>query len=297
MYTSTSIESSRNGFGNLVRLEDTPGDRSGIQTTASGALFPTPDNNLVATFDNANLAATTSLTTTVFESQPYDCVVVKTRSGRELLVGADSPLLVPHSDSGQLIQVRSTEATGRLVPIWMGSPFIHNGFNFELGWWYAVLAADGWVSRGTVGYSKDDGKKRRRFEEIAAAQISSNFTCREYHDDGTAEAKFAASTKIHLNGQELPTLIESVYHPDLSLSGGTLRAALFKMLPRKLLYNGSQECLWGLLSGLLDGDSSLGWNEFRDTPRFYAKLNTSSPYLKDDLVFLLQKLGIRCSVT
>ncbi len=297
MITSSKLELYFEGSGHLVNLEDSSLDPVTIQTTTTGTTLSTTPSFVVATFEVDNLGATTSTTQLISKGAPDECVRVETRNGRSLVVGPKSRLLVSDPESGRLVQVTPEEAVGMLVPIYMGNPFTPTQFNSDLAWWYAVLVADGWLSGNAVGYSKDDDLKRERFAALAASHLTPEFSCKEYHDTGESEGKFAPSTKIHLNGAKLVKMVESIYHPDIEQSDGSLRGALFKMLPRNLLMNGSEECLWGLLSGLIDGDSSLGWNLAKENPRFFLRFNTSSPYLRDDIVLLLRKLKIRSSVT
>lgn len=297
MYSGTKIESVLDGFNNLVALEEITNFENVIKSTRFGIDFTTPVGNKVPTFYESELITTTSGTGSALASKASDCFVVTTRSRRTLVVGADSRLLVSDAVSGGLVAVSPSNALGELVPVWLGNTMPAHHFSFDLGWWYAVLVADGWIGRNVVGYSKNDRAKRERFVEIARSQFTLDFSLKEHCDAGDSEAKYAASTKVYLNGSELPELIEQIHHDDFALNEDGKRGALFKMLPRNLLLNSSNECLWGILSGLLDGDSSLGWNYCKETRRFYCKLNTSSPYLKDDIVFLLRKLGIRCSVT
>ena len=297
MYACTKIESVLHGFNNLVALEEITNNQNVIKSTCLGTNFTTPDGNQVPTFYESELITTTSSTGSALASKASDCFVVTTRSRRTLVVGADSRLLVSDVVNGGLVEVSPSNSLGKLVPVWLGNTMPAHHFDFSHGWWYAVLVADGWIGRNVVGYSKNDRSKRERFVEIARSHFTLNFSLKEYYDAGESEAKYAPSTKIHLHGVELPMLIEQIHHDDFALNEDGKRGALFKMLPRNLLLNGSNECLWGLLSGLIDGDSSLGWNDHNVTRRFYCKLNTSSPYLKDDIVFLLRKLGIRCSVT
>ncbi len=297
MFAGTKIESTLNGYNNLVALEDITNEQYVLSSNSLRTYFSAPTENRVPTFDTVELATTTSCTRSAVRNEASECFIVTTRNRRSLVVCADSKLMVSDSVSSGFAEVSPANAFGRFVPIWLGNPMSGNQFNFDLAWFYGVLVADGWVRKNMVGYSKNDRLKRERFVKIVSSQLTQNFSLKEHYDNGEAPGKYAASTKIHLNGQILPSLLEPINHSDFALNDDGKRGALFKILPRTLLYNGSEECLWGLLSGLLDGDSSLGWNKCAKSLRFYCKLNTSSPYLKDDIVFLLRKLGIRCSVT
>lgn len=296
MLTGSKFESHFRGSGQMVDLKDSTITGVTIQTTSTQLHSITP-SHIVSTFDRDILEATTSTTELFAECSPVDCVRVETRNSRSLVMSVDSKLLVSAPEPGELVEVAPLEAVGMLVPISMGNSFVSNEYSRDLGWLYGVMVADGWISKNTLGYSKDDGLKRVRFEELAAKLLSPEFRSYEYHDDGESEDKFAPSTKVHLNGSKLVQEVEEIYHPDERFRKKGLRGALFKMIPPTLLMNSSQECLWGLLSGLIDGDSSLVWNMATGKPRFYLRFNTSSPYLRDDIVFLLRKLGMRSSVT
>ena len=70
-----------------------------------------------------------------------------------------------------------------------------------------------------------------------------------------------------------------------------------KQIPYSLILNGSEEFLYGLLSGLLDGDGSIVKNEVTGKPRFNCRYCTSSPAFRETFEFLLYRLGIRFSTT
>ncbi|RKY20344.1 MAG: hypothetical protein DRP62_08625, partial [Planctomycetota bacterium] len=165
----------------------------------------------------------------------------------------------------------------------------------DLGWMLGAFIADGWSSGGrTIGYAKLEDSKRDEFVRIMRA-LHQNFTVNEYAGvpkKGTN--KLGVSKKIHLNSSSLVKyMAQYKCLNDANIEG---RVALRKQIPQDVLQNGSEEMLFGLLSGLLDGDGSMVCNMSTGKPRYSAKYSTSSTFLRDSFLTLCYRLGIRCTV-
>ncbi|HEX2473268.1 MAG TPA: hypothetical protein VHK01_00900 [Lacipirellulaceae bacterium] len=143
-----------------------------------------------------------------------------------------------------------------------------------------------------IGYAKNDAEMREEFVRIARAHFDADFSLNEYFDDGRSPNKYAESAKLHLFSRKLRDMIHDCYCPR-----GPGRGALYKMIPHKILFSGSRECLLGLLCGILEGDSCLGWGRSKKRPQSVCRTNSSSNCLVKGLQRLSRLLGIRISIT
>lgn len=285
-YTHNGIVQVTLPIGEFPRIGTPTRDRNGADVfeVPPGVSIPTYDHDTGEVFD----APVTHLT--VEESHP--CADVKTYRGRVVTVSDNESLAVFNTETGLVEKMRPADAVNKLAPVVKQQPVPGTEFDRDIGWWYGALVADGWVRPSTVGYSKNDDNSRREFERVAR-RVNPNFICHEYLEEKT-EDKFSNSAKLHLNGKPLPEEVFSIYR-DRNYDEG--RGALYKAIPQQILSRGSRECLLGVLSGLLDGDRTLGWNTAMKNPRCVCKFNTSSAAFRDSMLQLCRYLGIRCSVT
>jgi len=207
-------------------------------------------------------------------------------------------LVAYNHETGRLDKIAPAEAIGRLVPVIKQQESFGDNYTRDLGWWYGAFVSDGWTDRNrSVGYAKLDTSKRREFERIAREEISENFICHEYADDPIrSKNKLGRSIKIHLNRTELPRRIFKCVDDTNGANATGGRTALRKRLPAEILYDGSRECLLGLLAGLLEGDGSVGWNRSCGMRRAFIRFDTSSKQLTHDIQVLGSKLGFRITI-
>lgn len=283
--------------GGVVRIKIGDFPRGGVvseqgnQTTRS-----VPAGVRIVSYDSATGKPVLGTVTQFTVDRDHACETVRTSRGREVTVSDNESLCVFDHENGGIVKLKPAGAVGRFVPYVKRDPLVGDKYDREIGWWYGALIADGWVQQRTVGYAKNEEAKRTEFVRIAKAKISDAFTPHEYVFEQTP-GKYSGSTKVHLNGQYLAAKVLSVVDPSHADAPEGERAALFKRIPDDLLHNGSRECLLGLLAGLLDGGSTVGWNKATGKPRAVIKFNTSSPYLVAGIQSLLRKLGVRSSVT
>lgn len=258
-------------------------------------VYTVPDGVSICSYDHANSTVAYKPVTYFTVDRNHPCVRVETSRKRVVEVSDNESLAVFDNETGELIKRKPEQSLGCLMPVVKTEPIAGTRFDRETGWWYAVLACDGWVSEKTVGYSKSDTASRQEFERIART-INPAFSVRDYPELKTA-AKYADSHKIHLNGTQLVSSLFSVYAGAHRNRTADERGALFKKLPDELLAHGNRDCMLGMLSGLLDGDRTLGWNDSKKSPQAVCKINTSSRWMVSSVQQLGRYLGIRVSVT
>ena len=223
---------------------------------------------------------------------------VKTRR-KSVIVSDNESLAVFDVDTGNLRKVAPEGSEGSWVPVVRRSADFGDVGDFDIGWLYGVLTADGWVTKNTLGYSKCDKSLRDRVVSIIRERITENFKVHTYeYNKDDHKSRYGDGAKIHINDA---VVVQGLYKfcAEAVPADKGKRAALRKHLPVELLTNGSEDCLWGLLSGLLDGDCGLSVK-----PRGNGKgmvytivLHTSSEQLQRDICVLGMKLGIRTGVT
>lgn len=224
------------------------------------------------------------------------CHTVKVTTGpKEVIITDNESLAVFDTETGRLIKVKPEDHQGRLIPQFRKDPVPFGTWgNRDLGWLFGAFLSDGWVTRSVVGYAKLEKKKRDEFVRIMRS-YHDNFAVYEYAGSKGEAGKLGDSVKLHLSGPGLVSWWEETgLVPPTAVAG---RTALNKEIPLNLLYVANEEMLWGFLSGLLDGDGSFSKNTARNNPRFGCRFSTSSEKLKDGVVLLCYRLGIRTSTT
>lgn len=170
----------------------------------------------------------------------------------------------------------------------------------ELGWLLGVFVSDGTFDGQTITYTKDNSALRAKFVECLA-RLSGNAdlvlnakTYQEMHDAETNQGIGGLSTKIHVNGNLLPAWLQKLLlscYDEESRNAKEQRSCLSKKLPGDV-FAYSEDMLFGLLSGLIDGDGTIGVNKSRKKPQVQIALCTSSLYLRDCIRTVFQALGI-----
>jgi intein/homing endonuclease len=226
-----------------------------------------------------------------------------TAGNRKVIVSDNESLAVFDADSDELVKKAPAEALGKFVPQFKKNPvgtFSDKKADPSIGWLVGAYISDGWITPMTVGYAKLEKEKRDEFVRVAR-KLNSNFHICEYSADSSTEKKLGKSVKIHLNGKDIVKAFEALgkfvdYRAKVEAKG-VARTALFKCIDRGWMMEQPEEVLWGLFSGLLDGDGSLIKNMATGKPRFGIRFSTSSPRLRDDICSLCYTLGVRYSVT
>ena len=263
----------------------------------NGALvYPVPEGVSVLSCDPV---------TGVPEFRPVSAVTVEenchtvelTLGSRKIIVSDNESLAAFDSKAGTLIKVSPAEIGDRMVPVLKKQQLPYGPFGTrDLGWMFGAFISDGWVTHNMVGYAKVEANKRAEFVRIMRA-YHENFTCNEYADRPQAgKNKLGASVKLHLCSKSLADWMRNWQLVNEEWSE-VARAALRKQINSKMIQYGSEDFLWGLFSGLLDGDGSISKNTTMEKPRFTARFSTSSKQLADDICALCYRLGLRYSMT
>ena len=230
----------------------------------------------------------------------HDCECVDVKYGaRHLVVSSNESLAVFDHETGSLAKMAPADAVGMLSPRLGDMPGPKGDYGTrDFGWWVGAFVSDGWVSGRTVGHSKLSDEISGKFARLTESLLSSDFKRYEYSGK-KEDGHFGRSRKAHYNSSELADTVRSYgfYNEARDSDDTGARSARFKQIPPAMLARGSDEFLWGVVSGLVDGDSCMSVNKTFKNDRFYARFNTSSPWLKNGIVNLFLRLGIQCSVT
>ena len=227
------------------------------------------------------------------------CHTVKVTVGdRDVIVSDNESLAVFDSAEGRLVKVRPDQVDGRLVPVFKKDPRAFGPFgDRDLGWLFGAFLSDGWVAGNSVGYCKVEKCKRDAFVSIMR-RYHANFNAIEYAEQSKGDRqKLGSSVKVHLNSKSLVDWWNQWKFVDQEELEKVGRKACAKYIDPLMIQYGSEDFLWGLLSGLLDGDGSFSKNTSTRNPRFGCRFSTSSMKLKDSLLMLCYRLGIRTSTT
>lgn len=162
------------------------------------------------------------------------------------------------------------------------------------GWFLGSMISDGWVSDYYIGYTKLDDITRGKVVDILKQHLdTTRFRDIEVHLDGVSSPKkLGDSRSVHVLGKEAVEFASS-----LDMYATDVHSALTKRIGKARIREASEEFLWGLLCGILDGDGSISMKIRPNGNTFYANISTSSPYLVDDLKLLCYRLGLRFSIT
>lgn len=242
---------------------------------------------------------TNNLNTTVSNSIPNN-ELVRVKVGHRTITGHLEDFKVFDHSTGNMVVCDLRNLKGKYLPVWKKMPRSWGTFgNRDFGWFIGEFLSDGWVTGSTVGFSKLEQCKREKFLIVTRNEFPCEFALNEYHEK-KGGSKLGDSVKIHMNSK---LLAESVRNLNLynneakALGDDDARSCIFKQIPLEFILNGSEEFLWGLFSGLLDGDGSAVINTFQDKPRYSFRFSTSSPYLRDSVVALCLRLGLDFSIT
>lgn len=276
-------------IGSLPRIGKPLKDKNGAD------VFSVPPGVEIQSYDHAEGVPTYSPITNLTVEENCPCVSVKTER-HEGVVSDNESLCVFSADSGDVHKRSPADSVGEYVPCLKRDIQAFGTWgDFDIGWWLGAYLSDGWLSKDTVGYAKTETVKRDRFERTAR-RLHHNFVCREYPGK-KGENKLGNSVKLHMVGADLASIVRSL---NLSIPNPEgCRQAITKTLPKTLLNECSEECLYGMFCGFMDGDGSISRNTSAKNgkPRYNARLSTSAPGLRDGFIKLCFKLGLRYSLT
>jgi DNA-directed RNA polymerase beta subunit len=273
-------------IGEFPRIGEPGKDKNGAD------VYVVPAGVEVLTIDPATSQPMFSAVTTFTVERLVKCVKVDTATQSVVVSDNESLCLFDHK-SGGLVKSAPAGAKGSFAPVVRRLATEGGKYSRELGWWIGAFVSDGWATDGRmVGYAKQEDAKRNEFVKIARSHVHENFTLHEYAQSKD-EGKLGDSVKVHLNGSDLANAIRAMR---LVLPGES-RQALRKTIPVGMLLEGGDDFLWGVLSGMLDGDGSVVKNMATGKPRYTLRLATSSQSLMEAMRLLCWRLGLRSRVT
>ena len=285
-----------NGEVVVVRIGEFPHSQEPVTKDKNGAdIYAVPEGISVLSVD-PKTGDSCYKKVTGFTHEKGCEVAEITVLGRSVIASTNESLAVFDYKNGGLEKVSplDEETKSKHIPVLKKDPRPFGTFgDADLGWWMGAFLSDGWVCDNYVGYTKNEDVKREKFIKVSR-KIHENFNAKTYEGKAN-DGKLANSVKIHLFGHEFAEIVRrfGMYTEDKAEG----RSCLSKIIPDWVLYHASEDMLYGLLSGLLDGDGSIAKNTTQALPRFNCRLCTSSAYLRDSFKNLLFRLGIRYSTT
>jgi DNA-directed RNA polymerase beta subunit/intein/homing endonuclease len=276
-----------------IKIGEFPRVGTPIKDRKGADVYNVPEGLKVLSYDFKTGKVVFAPVTGFTEEKDCPCVEVKTAS-QAVIVSDNESLCVFDHQTGELVKQRPAVSVGAFCPVItkIAAPFGEFG-NRELGWVFGMFISDGWINRQLVGLAKLEDGKRSAFVSLCRQHLTSDFSCREYSDVART-GKWGVSKAVRLSGKLADEFRRYDFYADGPDEG---RASLRKQIPAKFIQEGSEEFLWGLLSGLVDGDGSVSENTSVARIRYGLRISTSSPFLRDSCRYLFQRLGIRCNVT
>lgn len=273
------------------------------------------DAVLITAFDPSNATSRFELgaRTNVNESGSHT-FYIRTAKPRHVEVSSDQHILVADVHNASLVSHPAPLAKGFLTPI-VRRPrhpeFVlsqipiprrtHAGnrakilkaqatADFGFGRFIGLFVSDGWADGSAVHLAKECVEIQESFyHEVSRLFMAGPPTSRlgeAPHNDPSLGLN-ALSTKMSVSSSALSDL----------LRGWIGHRAANKCLPTFFPFL-PEDCLWGMLSGLLDGDGSVSHRQ-RDGRIIGLNCNftTISSRLVQDIVHLARLLGVRCTAT
>jgi DNA-directed RNA polymerase beta' subunit len=246
----------------------------------------------------------------------HEVVEVTTARKRKVIVSRNESLAVFDTETNSLVRCRPEDALGKFSPTLreVSIPEPDDPASWQDGWMLAAYVANGWRTDRMAGYAHNDKVLRSAFVAYWKQRVS-DLICREYLDDGKGSSKFSNSAKVHLRGRQIASLMPDAVHPHIKHYGtnrtwveprsgkspwaNRARPALFKRIPGEAFALFGRQAWIGFLCGYLENDGTLLRLSRSDNPEKFQDhviLNTSSPYLVEDLRIVLRSLGLRYSL-
>lgn len=231
---------------------------------------------------------------------------VITRKGREVTVSANESLAVFSPKTG-LTKVKPDDVMqGQLIPYIKQMPASGDEGTFDLGWILGLFLSDGTFDGKDLTLSKRSETIRTSFlsrlKEVTgnAEKIEEYLRLyREFHNSATNCGISGESVKLAISQTALTPglkeLLLACYPPDLDRTQ-EVRSCLSKQIPPEV-HRWNNEAVLGLLCGLLVGDGSISISHGKAKPQLLVNYSTSSPSLRDGILYLGRRLGIGISYT
>jgi hypothetical protein len=304
-----------------IRLEDFPYDKSAVEVRPSGVIvYAVPAGVCVLSYDQAT-GKSGFFPVTHFSIHP-NCkgFAVLTQGGEKVGASADHSLFVYDNATGKTVETKPTDAVGRAVPVikhalhrnvagdrWpipftltdtpsgrrAKQPSADVQLDFDFGWWLGACASDAWTTAGSnqLFYAKTERTLIDAF--IAGCSrivpgVVDGLTKSARHVDSEMGLD-ATSTCTVFSSSALVGVFNAWFYADPARHCARTK----QVLPA--LASFPEECLWGLLSGLLDGDGTLSFNTSKKRSKVGVNISftTTSRALAAQIHLLGRLLGVR----
>ena len=223
--------------------------------------------------------------------------------GSHVKISTNESLAVFDHETGKLIKVAPKDAEKCFIPICRSLPSLTTtGGSFNEGWLHGMMLGDGWLSGNYVGFTKLEEAKMNAFIERLQEAVGCEIHPHMYNGYADLDDKYADSVKVHFTDKAVVAWAADLdmYDDEENIREDRKdRAALHKRIPGMSLMAASEEYLWGLFSGLLDSDGSVTKAVKKGTGKvvYGARYSTCSPSMKESLIALAHRLGLKVSIT
>lgn len=293
---TTIFGSNENGTVVEIEIRDFPRlDTDPLKDKNGALVYQVPKGVKVLSYDHESGEAKYCTVSGLTVEQDCMTDLVTTRGGYEIIASDNDSLCIYDHETGDTRKAPPGSSMRNIVPVINKIPLPKGSYDFDTGWMVGAFVSDGFFMgerEDTIGYSKQSDAHRDRFFETLVRFEGSSLrrkTYGDYHDEGNGIT--GHSVKDHISRlSKVIGLFKSCY-ADTPTTG---RAALRKKLPTNLT-EFSEEALFGIFCGLVDGDGSISWNNSKSKPQLLVNINTSSKHLRDDVARLCKFIGIRCN--
>ena len=216
-------------------------------------------------------------------------------NGRYIDVTTNESVAVFDFETGGIKRVSPFNTKNCLVPVYKNKRVkpCHKIPKFDSkrhGWFLGSMLSDGWVSEDYLGYTKMDDQTRFAVESFIFDSIGQTPYHKISHD--VSDKKLGPSHSLIYHNKDAFNFGNS-----MDMYATEEKSALTKRISPEVFKDCSHEFLYGLLSGLIDGDGSLSCIQKVNGPSFDVRISTSSKYLVEDLKRVCYILGLRFYIT
>ncbi len=287
-----------------VCIDDLPVDEDSREELEDGTVvYDVPDGVSVVSIDTDTGEHSWMPVTrlTVHPDLRMRNVTIGTRTTSTVNVSEDDSLIV--YDEGDIRPCKPDEAVGMVVPQVKGSGDGDGRFielagryfghiegmdaplNEDVGFVFGLMAGNGWVDTANMTYiSNSRPSVFERFREI---------------DDLPHGAKDTEYSRVNINGDRKKAGRIQVGFPawlSRAMAQWFGDGADEKRLPSECFF-GPQDHMLGILDGLWSSDGSVAINRSKSKPQLQVNYSTTSPYLKDQIIYLCRLLGVNATST
>lgn len=272
-----------------MEIKDFPLIASTGKKDAHGAdVYDVPEGVSVWTMDTLTGQPKMSAVTGLTVEENCKVAKVTTRRGFEVIASMNESLCCYDHAVEEIVKATPEGAEERLVPVIRQIPVTGTVGDFEFGWMLGAFVSDGFISGDQmIGYTKLSDAHRERFAKALMAFEGRTIAYNTYRE-GAYSGKLGNSAKDHFNHCEKALELFRTCYTERRGEG---RAALYKQIP--LLGQLSREAMFGLLTGLIDGDGSVSFSKAKDKPQLLVTFSTSSETLRDDVIRVMRLTGVR----